>query len=165
MWLFFVSLCLFSLFYSAAVAETTYEGVATVMQFRPLKQISLAKRGHGNGTWYDGKDLLNAACYDRNGMPRWDATINDMIGAMAMNGFEDCYKCLRVTNKKHRDLSITIMVVDKCAACRVGKAIDLTPAAFQRLAPEGNLQLGVLDINWSPVSCDHLNHHPELPDE
>lgn len=52
MWLFFVSLCLFSLFYSAAVAETTYEGVATVMQFRPLKQISLAKRGHGNGTWY-----------------------------------------------------------------------------------------------------------------
>lgn len=102
-----------------------------------------------------------------------------------MNGFEDCYKCLRVTNKKHRDLSITIMVVDKCAACRVGKwhikdmrllrtsytnytigkAIDLTPAAFQRLAPDGNLQLGVLDISWSPVSCDHLNHHPELPDE
>ncbi|KAI7882984.1 hypothetical protein K492DRAFT_175883, partial [Lichtheimia hyalospora FSU 10163] len=38
----------------------------------------------------------------------------------AMKGFEDCYKCLKVTNKKHRDLSITIMVVDKCAACRVG---------------------------------------------
>lgn len=49
---FFAFLCLFSLIYSATAAETTYEGVATVMQFRPLKQISLTKRGHGNGTWY-----------------------------------------------------------------------------------------------------------------
>lgn len=49
---FFVSLCLFCLFYSVMAAEETFEGVATVMQFRPLKNISLTKRGHGNGTWY-----------------------------------------------------------------------------------------------------------------
>lgn len=86
-----------------------------------------------------------------------------MIGAMAMNDFEDCYKCLRIRNNKDKKLTVNVMIVDKCAACEVGKAIDLTPAAFKKLAPNGDLDIGVLDISWETIPCSEVKNHPLLP--
>lgn len=40
---------------------------------------------------YNGKDLKNAACYDRNGYPSYDATVHDMIGAMVSNKYKSFY--------------------------------------------------------------------------
>lgn len=37
---------------------------------------------YGNFLRYSGSDLKNAACYDRNGLPAYSATIHSMIGAM-----------------------------------------------------------------------------------
>ncbi|KAI9266680.1 hypothetical protein BDA99DRAFT_558731 [Phascolomyces articulosus] len=125
-------------------------GVAQIRSFSN-STLSIAKRG-GRGTWYTGEDLNNAACYDRNGLKPFHASNHDMIGAMAMSGFENCYKCMKITNNKAKHLSVIVRIVDKCAGCKVNKAIDLTPAAFKEVAPGGDLDLGVLDISWKPLA-------------
>lgn len=87
-----------------------------------------------------------------------------MIGAMAMNDFEQCYKCMQITNNRQKDLQIIVSIVDKCAACKIGTAIDLTPAAFKLLSPSGDLSSGVLDISFKPVKCPTNGLLPDLPD-
>ncbi|KAI8334945.1 hypothetical protein BC941DRAFT_453945 [Chlamydoabsidia padenii] len=142
-------------------AEEENSGIATMMKFES-SDITLNKRAQ-RGTWYSGADLKNAACYDRNGLPPYSATIHSMIGAMAMRKFENCYKCMKITNNKNKKLTVVVKIVDKCAGCKVGKAIDLTPAAFKKLAPGGNLDLGVLDISWKPVRCAKSKLYPSKP--
>ncbi|KAL0137950.1 hypothetical protein V8B55DRAFT_1578840 [Mucor lusitanicus] len=95
-----------------------------------------------------------AACYSgRNNLPRVDAKVGDMIGAMAMHGFEQCYKCMQITNNRQKNKKIIVQIIDKCAACKVGKHIDLTPGAFKKLSPKGDMDVGVLDISFKPVKC------------
>ncbi|KAI9322836.1 hypothetical protein BX666DRAFT_1898864 [Dichotomocladium elegans] len=159
----YLSVALLAMLATAQEDESERTGVARIMPFhKPANENSFSKR-HGQGTWYNGKDLTNAACYNRNGLPRWDATAHDMIGAMAMNDHEQCYKCVQITNSKDRKLSTTVMIVDKCAACKVGQAIDLTPGAFSLISPKGDLAVGVLDITWKPVPCWRVHHHPQVP--
>ncbi|KAI9498600.1 RlpA-like double-psi beta-barrel-protein domain-containing protein-containing protein [Zychaea mexicana] len=142
--------------------EQAQQGTAGVMMYhQPFSSATsngLSKR-HARGTWYDGKDLKNAACYGHNGMPSWDATIHDMIGAMAMADHEQCNKCVEITNNKFRELSATIMIVDKCAACTKKNWIDLSPAAFAKLSKHGDLNIGVLDISWKTVPCSKVHGH------
>ncbi|KAI9288895.1 RlpA-like double-psi beta-barrel-protein domain-containing protein-containing protein [Umbelopsis sp. AD052] len=116
--------------------------------------LSLEKRKN-RGTWYSGNDLKNAACYDRNGLPPYSASIHSLIGAMAMHKFENCYKCMKITNKANKK-SVVVKIVDKCA----DKAIDLTPGAFQKI---GKLDTGVLDITWKTVSCGKSKYYPSKP--
>ncbi|CAO3661864.1 unnamed protein product [Rhizopus stolonifer] len=131
---------LFTLFVSQVYAVRGKAGVL---------DMSLNKRDRG--TWYTGYGLKNAACYGRNGLAPFHASTEDMIGAMAMHSFEQCNKCMEITNNdNHR--KIIVKIIDKCAACKVGRAIDLTPKAFKMLS-KGNLAIGVLDINFKPVRC------------
>jgi hypothetical protein len=92
----------------------------------------------------------------------FNAKVTDMIGAMAMHGFEQCYKCMQITNNRKKDKKIIVRIVDKCAACKVGTAIDLTPTAFKLLSPSG-LNVGVLDISFKPVACPKSGLLPKLP--
>ncbi|KAI8060003.1 hypothetical protein BC940DRAFT_312937 [Gongronella butleri] len=125
--------------------ELIRRGTATMMKFDG-EHISKRDRG----TWYSGKDLKNAACYGREGLPRFSAQVSDMIGAMAMRDFEYCYRCMEVTNQSNKR-QVTVKIVDKCAACKVGTAIDLTPGAFKHLS--SGLDTGVLNIHWKVVPC------------
>lgn len=70
-----------------------------------------------------------------------------------MHSFEQCFKCVQLTNNKDTSKKIVVQVIDKCAACKFNTHIDLTPAAFRKLAPKGNLRLGILDVSFKPVSC------------
>ncbi|CEP15892.1 hypothetical protein [Parasitella parasitica] len=146
------ALVIASLLNSTQAFELRGRGIATIMEFnsRPNSSPIEALQRRNRGTWYDGEDLRDAACYDRKGLPEFHASEDDMIGAMAMNGFENCYRCMKITNNKDRKKTVTVKIVDKCAGCKVGKAIDLTPAAFQKL---GKLNTGVLDITWKVVDC------------
>ncbi|KAF7724800.1 hypothetical protein EC973_000757 [Apophysomyces ossiformis] len=117
----------------------------------------------GRGTWYHGADLKQAACYGRNGLRSYDASAHDMIGAMAMDDFEECYQCVKIVNNAHPELSVVVKIIDKCAACEKGKHIDLTPRAFQKLAPQADLDLGVLNIRWHKVPCQHSHLYPGGP--
>lgn len=80
-----------------------------------------------------------------------------------MDEFEDCYKCMKIINNKNTDLTVVVRIVDKCAGCIKGEAIDLTPAAFKLLAPGGDLNLGVLDISWKQVKCPQSDLFPSKP--
>ncbi len=81
-----------------------------------------------------------------------------------MNDLEQCYKCMKITNKKNH-VSIVVKIVDKCEACRIGSAIDLTPRAFKILS-KGSLNIGVLDISFTSTRCPKkrglLSHLPVL---
>ncbi|GAA5807581.1 hypothetical protein MFLAVUS_000946 [Mucor flavus] len=146
-----ISLCalvIASIINVAQSFELQGRGFATMMDFNNSTE-SLEKRG-GRGTWYSGNDLKNAACYGRNGLPGYSASVNSMIGAMAMKKFENCYRCMKITNNKNKKKSVVVKIVDKCAGCIVNKAIDLTPAAFKKLA---TLNDGIVDISWKVVSC------------
>ncbi|KAI9283307.1 hypothetical protein BY458DRAFT_428291 [Sporodiniella umbellata] len=103
------------------------------------------------GTWYTGQGLKNAACYGRNGRKPLSPSVNDMIGAMAMNDLEKCYKCMEITNIQNK-VQVVVKIVDKCAACKINRAVDLTPKAFSLLS-KGSLDIGVLNISFKPVSC------------
>ncbi|GAB5590247.1 hypothetical protein Unana1_05147 [Umbelopsis nana] len=146
-----------AVFFSPAQA---FEGTGIARVMGPeYTNSTAALEKRGRGTWYSGNDLKNAACYDRNGLPPYSATIHSMIGAMAMHKFESCYKCMKITNKQNHK-SVVVKIVDKCAGCVVGKAIDLTPGAFQKL---GNLNQGVLDISWKAVHCTKSKYYPSKP--
>ncbi|CAO3616450.1 unnamed protein product [Mucor hiemalis] len=148
-----ISLCALvvaSLINAVKAYDIQGRGLATVMRFDNSTTTDLLDKRANRGTWYSGNDLKNAACYDRIGLPAYSATIHSMIGAMAMKKFENCYKCMKITNNKNKKKTVTVKIVDKCAGCKVGKAIDLTPAAFQKLA---SLNDGVVDISWKVVSC------------
>ncbi|KAI9309520.1 RlpA-like double-psi beta-barrel-protein domain-containing protein-containing protein [Cunninghamella echinulata] len=147
----------FATIFAIVCANEINSGVAKVMKFE--NESELIKRG-GRGTWYTGSDLKNAACYGRKGLPTYSATVHSMIGAMAMREFENCYKCMKITNNQNKSRSVVVRIVDKCAGCKVGKAIDLTPAAFKKL---GSLDLGVLDISWKPVKCTGSKLYPSKP--
>lgn len=56
---------------------------------------------------------------------------------------------MKITNNSNKK-NVIVKIVDKCAGCAVGKAIDLTPGAFQKLA---DLDTGVVDISWKAISC------------
>ncbi|KAI8335357.1 hypothetical protein BC941DRAFT_398991 [Chlamydoabsidia padenii] len=134
--------------------EMSKRGTATMMSFGGEPNHTLNKRYRG--TWYSGNDLKDAACYGRKGLPKFSARVNDMIGAMKMDHFEYCFECMRITNVKNSH-SVEVKIVDKCAACKKGTAVDLTPGAFKKLNPEG-LDDGVLEIKWDIVPCSHNIH-------
>ncbi|KAG2199754.1 hypothetical protein INT46_007031 [Mucor plumbeus] len=148
---------LFALSQAANSTPDGRRGVARIMGMSALSEYSNEKNSldkRDRVTWYSGQDLKMAACFSgRNNLPRVDAKFGDMIGAMAMNGFEQCNKCMQITNNRQRNKKIIVQIIDKCAACKIGKAIDLTPGAFKKLAPNENLDVGVLDISFKPVKC------------
>lgn len=61
-----------------AMALQTGRGTATLMAF----DNQMFQKRDQRGTWYSGEDLKNAACYGRNGLSPYSATIHSMIGAM-----------------------------------------------------------------------------------
>lgn len=74
----------------------------------------------------------------------------NILNTQAMKKFEYCYKCMKITNNKNKKKHVIVKIVDKCAGCVVGKAIDLTPAAFKKLA---DLDAGVVNISWKSIKC------------
>ncbi|KAL9554835.1 hypothetical protein MBANPS3_002636 [Mucor bainieri] len=149
--LLFTYICTF-LFTLSQAANSTPDGKRGLARIMDISASSgLDKRD--KVTWYAGQDLKKAACYSgRNNLPRVDAKVGDMIGAMAMHGFEQCYKCMQITNNRKKNKKIIVQIIDKCAACKVGKHIDLTPGAFKKLSG-GDMNVGVLDISFKPVKC------------
>lgn len=80
-----------------------------------------------------------------------------------MHDFEMCYKCMQITNNRNPKLKIIVKIIDKCAGCKVGSAIDLTPKAFKELS-KGKLDIGVLDISFKPIKCSKRRGlFPNLP--
>lgn len=75
-----VILCLFTIFAIMTwQVAAVRRGTARMMDSSQFL-ISVDKRDRG--TWYTGPGLKNAACYGRNGLEPFSASVTDMIGAM-----------------------------------------------------------------------------------
>lgn len=95
----------------------------------------------GDGTYYAA---------DGSGNCSFEPTGDLMVGAMNhvdYAGSAACGACVDVVGPQGE---ITIRVVDQCPECQEGD-IDLSPEAFQQLAP---LDQGRIPITWHYVACD-----------
>src|SRR5689334_18054185 len=96
----------------------------------------------GEGTYYNA---------DGTGNCSFDASPGDlMVAALNAPDYRSaalCGACLEVTGPSG---SVTVRVVDQCPECKHGD-LDLSPQAFQRLAP---LAAGRIPITWHQVACE-----------
>ena len=89
--------------------------------------------GSGRGTWYDPGLGSCGGTY----------TSSDAVVALSTNfGATYCGKSVQVT---YGGKTVTAKVVDSCPSCGPGD-LDMSPAAFQALAP---LDVGVEPVTWS----------------
>lgn len=102
------------------------------------------------GTTEDGE----ATYYDATGAGAcsFDATPNDLMVA-ALNATEYanaavCGECLKVTGELG---DVIIRVVDECPGCRPNGGIDLSPQAFEKVAPKSK---GRVPVTLTLVSCN-----------
>lgn len=96
----------------------------------------------GEATYYDFAD--------GSGNCGFPATPDDLMVA-AMNHTDyaasaACGTCVRIDGP---DGSVDVRIVDQCPECPEGD-IDLSPAAFERIAP---LEAGRVEIAWEYISC------------
>ncbi len=97
----------------------------------------------GIATWYEA---------DGAGACGFEARPDDPLLVAAMNlpewdGSGVCGACVHVVGPRGE---VTVEVVDQCPGCAAGH-VDLSPDAFERLAPLGE---GRIDVTWRYVACD-----------
>lgn len=105
--------------------------------------LALDSLREGRASFYRAKPGRGACALPSS--PVWD-TLYAAINKLEYRGSQPCGECLMVSN--HRD-SVVVRVSDRCPGCKPG-GLDLSPAAFRRLAPLG---AGRIDIRWRPVAC------------
>jgi len=104
--------------------------------------VPLGEEQDGIATFYDATGAGNCG---------YDPSPRDMMVA-AMNtpqydGSAACGQCVDVEGPKG---SVRVRIVDRCPECEKGH-LDLSREAFAKIA---DMQLGRVDITWTPVSCD-----------
>ncbi|RGB31222.1 hypothetical protein C1646_709527 [Rhizophagus diaphanus] len=139
----------FILALSAFTIITAEEGVIRRMEFSLLKKRDF----NSKMTFYEDDQLNNAACYGRDGIPKYNAKPSDRIGAMSNNNM--CYQCVKITNPKNKK-SVVVKIVDKCEGCPKNN-IDLTRSAFASIA---NTNDGIVKIKWKGVACPSKGRFP-----
>ncbi|CAG8499547.1 26443_t:CDS:1 [Dentiscutata erythropus] len=111
-------------------------------------------------TFYEGSTLENAFCYGNGKLPSYNAKSTDMIGAMKMSGTSMCYKCVQILCGSN---SVVVKIIDRCATCGSSQDIDLTKAAFTKLAPAVK---GIVSITWRLLkTCPGDGDWPTLEDD
>ncbi|KAG8682570.1 hypothetical protein FRC09_016678 [Ceratobasidium sp. 395] len=100
----------------------------------------------GEATWYNPSDGIGAC-----GRSNKDS---DLVGAIAARRYDDLTPdknpnhskaCGKKATAKYGSKSVTVTIVDRCQACGYND-LDLSPAAFQKLAP---LSKGRISVTWS----------------
>lgn len=99
----------------------------------------------GKATYYDFADGSGACSFD----PTPDDLMVGAMNAPDYLGSAACGACAAIDGPNGD--SIVVRIVDLCPECESGH-IDLSPEAFGKLA---DLSVGVIQITWRYVSCDH----------
>jgi len=105
--------------------------------------LALDSLREGRASFYRAKPGRGACALPSS--PTWD-TLYAAINKLEYRGSQACGECLMVGNARD---SVVVRVSDRCPGCQPG-GLDLSPAAFRRLAPLG---AGRIDIRWHPVAC------------
>ncbi|KAI1792224.1 barwin-like endoglucanase [Ganoderma leucocontextum] len=107
--------------------------------------FALTEKGGNATTYAPGLGSCGVFSIDANFVVAVDAhTINNFPGAGSDPHLNPlCFRKLKVT---YKEKSVIVKVVETCDNCKVG-SVELSPAAFKRLAP---LKTGRLDnITWT----------------
>ncbi|CAE6481047.1 unnamed protein product [Rhizoctonia solani] len=112
------------------------------------RDIIEARANSGRGTWYN-PSVGTGACGWRNK----DSELVVALGPSKYNKVKKCGQSITVKSGgksvksitvKSGGKSVKVKVVDLCPSCG-GGSLDLSPAAFKKLAP---LSKGVIQVTW-----------------
>ncbi|GAV06145.1 hypothetical protein RvY_16176 [Ramazzottius varieornatus] len=120
--------------------------------FVASSMVFTGAHGSGKATYYNPSDGLGACGFlnsDSEKVAAVSPDTYDRYGKLPNpNDAPICRKCATVTSRKS-GATVTVRIVDKCPGCQT-KHIDLSPAAFKKLAP---LHLGVIPVDWYLHDC------------
>ncbi|KAB8254686.1 RlpA-like double-psi beta-barrel-protein domain-containing protein-containing protein [Aspergillus pseudonomiae] len=100
----------------------------------------------GSATFYGGNISGGACSFTGYTLP--SNLFGTALGSPRWDNAAECGACVAVTGPNGN--TIKAMIVDKCPECD-SNHLDLFQSAFAELA---DISKGVIDINWSYVSCD-----------
>ncbi|CAE6448359.1 hypothetical protein ACGC1H_005527 [Rhizoctonia solani] len=134
---FFLLLSLVVLIFAAptpaALPETEPLALAQDLEARSVVE---ARANSGKGTWYN-PSVGTGAC-------GWRNKDSEFVVALGPSKFKKVKKCGQSITVKSGGKSVQVKVVDLCPSCG-GGSLDLSPAAFKKLAPLGK---GVIQVTW-----------------
>ncbi|CAE6477881.1 unnamed protein product [Rhizoctonia solani] len=116
-----------------ALSETELQASAEDLDARSVIE---ARANSGKGTWYN-PSVGTGAC-------GWRNKDSELVVALGPSKFKKVKKCGQSITVKSGGKSVNVKVVDLCPSCG-GGSVDLSPAAFKKLAP---LSKGVIQVNW-----------------
>ncbi|KAF7591249.1 hypothetical protein BBP40_001810 [Aspergillus hancockii] len=122
-----------------AASATTYNRSAT-------SSSSTGSTNAGSATFYGGNVGGGACSFSGYTLP--SNLFGTALGSPRWDNAAECGACVSVTGPNGN--SVKAMIVDKCPECD-SNHLDLFQNAFAELA---DISKGVIDINWSYVSCD-----------
>ncbi|SRR6266702_7912056 len=124
------------------VVSTPTPGGADVQAGRALPVSSGPSRGptNGNASWYVPRP---SACWDTQGRHSLPVGLTAFIAHPSL----PCGAMVTVSGPAG---SVTVPVEDHGPEAWTGRALDLSPAAFEAVA--GNLWTGVVPVAWRPAA-------------
>ncbi|KAB8236025.1 putative extracellular cellulase CelA/allergen Asp F7-like [Aspergillus alliaceus] len=133
---------------SSSPEETTTTSAAAAV---PTKSSSTGNNkssatNAGSATFYGGNISGGACSFSGYTLP--SSLFGTALGSPRWDNAAECGACVAVTGPNGK--TIKAMIVDKCPECE-SNHLDLFQNAFVELA---DISKGVIDINWSYVSCD-----------
>ncbi|CAE6440803.1 unnamed protein product [Rhizoctonia solani] len=116
-----------------ALPETELQASAEDLEVRSVIE---ARANSGRGTWYN-PSVGTGAC-------GWRNKDSELVVALGPSKYKKVKKCGQSITVKSGGKSVNVKVVDLCPSCG-GGSLDLSPAAFKKLAP---LSKGVIQVTW-----------------
>ncbi|OQD80173.1 hypothetical protein PENANT_c038G09395 [Penicillium antarcticum] len=139
-----------------AVAAETTEAIATTVQAAvkaastststTSSSSSSSQENSGSATFYGGNVSGGTCSFSSYTLP--STLFGTALSADRWDDAANCGSCVSVTGPNGK--TIKAMVVDQCPECE-SNHLDLFQSAFAELS---DISAGVIDIDWSYVSCD-----------
>ncbi|OGE56913.1 hypothetical protein PENARI_c002G03907 [Penicillium arizonense] len=130
----------------AAAVETTAAPVVKAVSTTSTTSSSSSGENSGSATFYGGNVSGGTCSFSSYTLP--STLFGTALSADRWDNAANCGSCVSVTGPNGK--TIKAMVVDQCPECE-SNHLDLFQSAFAELS---DISAGVINIDWSYVSCD-----------
>ncbi|RKP10146.1 RlpA-like double-psi beta-barrel-protein domain-containing protein-containing protein [Thamnocephalis sphaerospora] len=128
------------------VSLVTLATAAAILSLQGADAATKSLMRRGQGTYYYMNGIPTACGEMHTDDELYAAVAYEWFTASNPNQDPICKKCALVRGPKGR---VKVVVNDKCPTC-TRDSIDLTPAAFDRIANRGD---GRIQISWTFTAC------------
>ncbi|KAJ6070196.1 hypothetical protein N7467_010323 [Penicillium canescens] len=129
-----------------AAAETTAAPVVKAVSTTSTTSSSSSGENSGSATFYGGNVSGGTCSFSSYTLP--STLFGTALSGDRWDNAANCGSCVSVTGPNGK--TIKAMVVDQCPECE-SNHLDLFQSAFAELS---DISAGVINIDWSYVSCD-----------